>query len=303
MKKRTSSFSKRGSSPRGGKPASFASRKPKARFEKATPGAKWKLAKSEPRSRIPVSAAFVKKTRAAKLVAALHDKKDREARKLFLVEGETSILEALDSNYEVNTIFATHEFLENYPEISKQLGPKVEIVDAQELTTLGTLARNTAAIGIFHQKELGDVTIGNEIVIALSGVNDPGNLGTIMRIADWYGIRKIIASNDTVDVYNPKTISATKGSFTRVDVYYCDLEDFLLASNNIPVIAADMRGRDAHKFPFPERGILLLGNEAHGIPDELAKLATDTVTIPRFGGAESLNVAIAGAVILDNWKR
>ena len=306
MKKRFPSSSKsshKGPSTRGGISSRFDSRKPKARFEKVTPGAKWKLAKKEVSPRIPISAAFVKKTRAAKLVAALHDKKDREARKLFLVEGETSILEALDSNYEVNTIFATHEFLEMYPEISRQFGPKVEIVDAAELTALGTLARNGAAIGIFHQKQLGDPIVGNEIVIALSGVNDPGNLGTIMRIADWYGIKKIVASNDTVDVYNPKTISATKGSFARVDVYYGELDQFFMSNKTVPVIAADMRGRDAHKFPYPARGILLLGSEAHGIDEELARFVHETVTIPKFGGAESLNVAIAGAVVLDNWMR
>ena len=125
MKKRT--FARTGKS-------KFDSRKPKPRFEKATPGAKWKQvpvkkfgSKDQAPSRIPVSSAFVKKTRAAKLVAALHDKKDRENRKLFLVEGETSILEALASNYEVHTIFATHEFLDTYPEIARGLGKKIEI--------------------------------------------------------------------------------------------------------------------------------------------------------------------------------
>jgi TrmH family RNA methyltransferase len=294
MKKRT--FARSGKS-------RFDSRKPKARFEKSTPGAKWKLAKKEVAPRIPISAAFVKKTRAAKLVAALHDKKDRAERKLFLVEGQTSILEALDSNYEAHTIFATHEFLDEYPEISRQLGKKVEIVDEAELNSLGTLAQNKSAIGIFHQKNLQPIVIADEVVVALSGVNDPGNLGTIMRIADWYGVKKIIASNDTVDSYNPKVIGASKGSFSRVDVYYADLVNFFAKNKNVPVIAADMRGRSVHQFAFPKRGILLLGNESHGIDEELARFVSETVTIPKFGGAESLNVAIAGAIVLDNWMR
>lgn len=303
MKKRTSSFSNRGSSPRGGKPSRFDSRKPKARFEKAAPGAKWKLAKKEPSPRIPISSAFMKKTRAAKLVAALHDKKDREARKLFLVEGETSILEALASNYEVHTIFTTHEFLDTYPEIAHELGKKIEIVDEAELNSLGTLAHNKSAIGVFHQKDLAHMVITNEVVIALAGVNDPGNLGTIMRIADWYGIKKIVASKETVDVYNPKVISASKGSFARVDVYYADLDQFFLKNKTVPVIAADMHGKNTHSYAFPKQGILLLGNESHGIDQELSRFISERVTIPRRGGAESLNVAIAGAVILDNWMR
>jgi len=279
-------------------------KKPTRRFEKATRNSKWKSVSKNPTpSRIPISKAFVKKTRAAKLVAILHDKKDRTERKLFLVEGQISILEALNSNYEVHTIFATHEFLDEYPEIAQHLGKKIEIVDEAELNSLGTLAQNKSAIGIFHQKNLTQLVIADEVVIALSGVNDPGNLGTIMRIADWYGIKKIVASLDTVDVYNPKVIGASKGSFSRVDVYYENLDQFFIKNKNVPVIAADMRGRSVHQFKFPKRGILLLGNESHGIDSELARFVTETVTIPKFGGAESLNVAIAGAIVLDNWMR
>ena len=255
------------------------------------------------RARIPVSDVFKKKTTAQKLIESLQNKKDRDARKLFLVEGEKSFLEVVQSSYELYSMFATHAFLATYPEITEFAAGKINIVDAEELSGMGTLATNMMVIGVFKQKELSPLVVADEVVLALADVNDPGNLGTLVRIADWYGIRKIIASRTTVDIYNPKTISATKGSFTRVDVYYTDLEDFFLANKQLPVIGADLEGESAHTATFPARGVLLLGSESHGIDHSLKDLVTKYVTIPRYGDAESLNVAVAGAVILDNWKR
>jgi TrmH family RNA methyltransferase len=255
------------------------------------------------RGRIPVSETFKKKTAAQKLVESLQNKKDRDARKLFIVEGEKSFLEVVQSSYELYSMFATHAFLATYPELADFAKGKINIVDAEELSGMGTLATNMMVIGVFKQKELPPLVVADEVVLALSDVNDPGNLGTLVRIADWYGIRKVIASKNTVDIYNPKTISATKGSFTRVDVYYADLEDFFLANKNLPVIGADLEGESAHTVEFPSRGVLLLGSEAHGIEHDLKDLVTKYVTIPRYGDAESLNVAVAGAIILDNWKK
>jgi len=254
-------------------------------------------------ARTPVSAVFAKKSTAAKLVQSLQDKKTRAERKLFLVEGEITTIEALEASFVPHSLFVTHEFLENYPEILEHFKDKTHIVDENELASMGTMVTNRSVIGVFHQKDLAPFFMQNEIVLALDNVNDPGNLGTIVRIADWYGIRKIVASRETVDIYNPKTISATKGSFARVDVYYQDLEKFFTHNKNVPVFAADLQGDDVHTTEFPPTGILLLGNEAHGINPELSRFIQNRITIPRFGGAESLNVAIAGAVILDNWLR
>jgi len=254
------------------------------------------------RPRVPVSVKFKKKTGVAKLVAGLHNKKERDERKLFIVEGEKTFMEILDSFYPLHSAFVTHGFLEIYPEVKKIYGDKIQIVDNNELTSLGTLTSNTMVIGVFHQQELPELKLGQEIALALCDINDPGNLGTLIRIADWYGISKIICSNNTVDSYNPKVMSASKGSFARVMVYYRDLEDFFRENKNIPLFAAGMEGNDVHTTPFPKQGILLLGNESHGIPHELDEYIMGRVTIPRFGAAESLNVAIAGAVILDTWK-
>ena len=126
--------------------------------------------------------------------------------------------------------------------------------------------------------------------------------GTIIRIADWYGIKKVIASIGTVDLYNPKVISATKGSFTRVNIYYADLKNYL-EETKAPILGAFMTGENVHKFNFPKKGILVMGNESNGISNEIENLIKQKVTIPAFNKTESLNVAIATAVLIDNWKR
>ena len=286
----------------------FNQSKPKHRGERII-GMKYKsddasvLAEKSKHRPQPVSAAFAKKSAAARLVQSLQDKKARGKTNQFLVEGETSVIEALESAYKPNTLFVSPEFLSRYPEIKAEFPYAIHIVDEAELTSLSTLALNKSVIGVFQQKNTEHFTIGNELVLALAGVNDPGNLGTIIRIADWYGIKHIVASFETVDVYNPKTISATKGSFTRVDVHYADLAEFFAENSTVPVFAADMRGDSIHKTEFPFPGILLLGNETHGIPADLSKFLTKRITIPRIGGAESLNVGVSAAVILDNWLR
>lgn len=237
------------------------------------------------------------------LIKKLQDKKERQALGLFLVEGETTFLEFYTSAFELVAVFAVDQFIQNYQKEFSTKGIYCEAVGSADLKKLGTLSSNNGVVGIFKIKEVSPLVIDQEIVLALSDVNDPGNLGTLIRIADWYGISKIIASKNTVDVYNPKVVSATKGSLARVSVYYEDLGKFFKGNSEIAVIGADLQGTDVHTFKFPERGILLLGSESHGIADILDGYVTEKVTIPRYGRAESLNVGVAGAVILDNWKR
>lgn len=238
-----------------------------------------------------------------KLAKELHDRKARTERGLFLVEGEVSVLEFLDSDYELHGLLVTGEFLADHHEVTEKFSKKILEVKKDELSKLGTLSSNDKAIGIFNQKPEKPFSMQNETVLVLSDVNDPGNLGTIIRIADWYGISKIVASKNTVDVYNPKVISATKGSFGRVDVFYANLESFLQEHAGMPVFGADLEGENVHSFNFPKSGFLLMGSESHGIHPELSKRITQKITIPRYGNAESLNVAIATAIILDNWKK
>lgn len=238
-----------------------------------------------------------------KLIKELHDRKGRNEHKLFLVEGEVSVLEFIESDYQLEVMYGSSEFFKDHSEVIRILGDKAIEVSKSEIEKMGTLSSNDQAIAVFHQKALPEFVMGEEIVLVLSDVNDPGNLGTIIRIADWYGIKKIIASPTTVDVYNSKVISATKGSFARVQVYYQDLEQFFENHSGVPVLGADLHGENVHTFSFPVKGILLMGSESHGIHPTLKQYITQNVTIPKYGDAESLNVGVATAVILDNWLR
>jgi TrmH family RNA methyltransferase len=146
-----------------------------------------------------------------------------------------------------------------------------------------------------------------EYVLVLDDIRDPGNLGTIIRIADWYGITKIICSLTTTDWYNPKVIAASKGSFTRVRGYYVELDMYLekvrTTEQGTRIYGTFLEGKNIHQTTFAEAGYIVMGNESNGISPSVETFITQKITIPRFGGAESLNVGIAAAVVLDNWRR
>ncbi len=251
-----------------------------------------------------------------KLIKSLHEKKNRQELGLFLVEGAKSVAELLTSDFTINHLLVTEEFYDKNIEIIRPLteikGVPFEIIKQDELEKLGTLESNNAALAVVKQKEnVVPAITTDEIIIALDDIRDPGNLGTIIRIADWYGVKNIIASKNTADFYNSKTISATMGSFTRINIFYTNLEDFL-PKIGLPIFGALMSGENVHTFQFPKSGILLIGNESNGISPAVEKLVTQKITIPRFeqvypndkvGRAESLNVSIATAVIMDNWNR
>lgn len=139
----------------------------------------------------------------------------------------------------------------------------------------------------------------NNFVLILDDINDPGNLGTIIRIADWYGIKNIIASKNTVDFYNPKTIMATMGSFARVNVFYEDLIEFFEKNQNIPTYGAFLNGENLRNIGKIKPGFIVIGSEAHGINQNLEKFIDKKITIPRFGSAESLNAGVATGIILE----
>ncbi|MEH0689889.1 RNA methyltransferase [Vibrio cholerae] len=234
-----------------------------------------------------------------KLLRALGQKKQRKANGLFLVQGEKNVLELIVSDLEVKQIFATRDFLDKHQEALSDYDCVEASLD--ELTKASTLVSNNSAIAVVAIPNL-PVPKAQGWLIALDGVSDPGNLGTIIRVADWYGIKHIIASQDCADPYNPKTISATMGSFGRVSVTQCDLPAYL-ASANLPVYGAFLEGESVHTTQFAPQGIILMGSESHGIREHAAQYVSDKITIPAFGGAESLNVAMATGIILDNLRR
>ncbi|MEL7002476.1 MAG: RNA methyltransferase, partial [Bacteroidota bacterium] len=189
------------------------------------------------------------------------------------------------------------EFLKENPELSRY--DNLFESTPKELSSIGTFKTNNSALLVAKMKPNLGFKIDDEYVIALDGINDPGNMGAIIRIADWYGINKIVASEDTVDFYNPKVIAASKGSFNRVRVFYTDLIKYFDAQK-VDVFGASMKGQNIHSMSFPNKGIIVMGNEANGISTNLDKSIHYKITIPRFGAAESLNVAMATSIICDN---
>lgn len=240
-----------------------------------------------------------------KYIQSLQNKKNRQEEQRFLVEGAKSVIELLESDFEIEAIIATQEFLNTNAKELKKV--HVEQVGSSELEKLGTLQTNDAAIAVAKMKENRMVFAEeNEYVLVLDDIRDPGNLGTIIRIADWYGINKIICSTTTVEFYNPKVIAATMGSFCRVQIFYTELLPFfkpLIEQKTIHLLGTFLNGTNVHRFDFPSSAYLVLGNESKGIGIEMEQLVTERITIPKFGAAESLNAGIATAIVLDNLRR
>lgn len=235
----------------------------------------------------------------AKLIKSLQVKKYRKQEQSFLVEGKKGVEELLKSDFQVKTICGTRTFLDNH-----DLGD-IEVIETTqaELEAIGSVESNDSVLAIATIKENSRPSIGpGEYVIVLDDIRDPGNLGTIIRTADWYGIRHIIASEETADFYNPKVIRSTMGSFCRVNVFYTSLTDFLKDIDK-PVYGAFLGGSNVHQLKFAPGGLIVVGNESNGISSDVAKLVTQKITIPKYGHAESLNASIATAIILDNLKR
>ena len=235
-----------------------------------------------------------------KYIKSLQLKKHRDQEGLFTVEGEKSVMEFLRSELTVVAVYGTEEFITKHLVLLEQRYVEFESIDKDQLISVGSYKSNDGAIAIIKKPAYVDwPSLDTQFTIALDAINDPGNLGTIIRIADWYGINHILVSENSVDVFNPKVVNSSKGSFTRVQVHQVDLVNYLQEFNG-PIYAAMLEGVDVHKFTFASRGILLMGSESHGISNELLALAPEPVTIPKLGLAESLNVAVATAIICDN---
>ncbi len=238
-----------------------------------------------------------------KYINSLHIKKHRIVEQRFIAEGTKSVLEFIDSKFITDVVYGTDLFWKQHSKILSAKNINVELVSEFELIQAGTLKSNNGAIAVLKFPNYETVKLNEtDWTIMLDGINDPGNLGTIVRIADWYGVNRVIISENSVDMYNPKVVNTTKGSLARVRVEYGNLPE-LLASFNGAIIGAEMKGEDIHSFNSTVGGVLIMGSESHGISTELREFITTYVTIPRIGGAESLNVAVATAIICDNIVR
>ncbi len=239
----------------------------------------------------------------AKFIKSLQVKKYRQSEQRFVVEGAKSVLELLASDFITETVVATQEFMDHSKLLLSDFSG--ELIEEKEstLASVGEFKTNNSALAIARMKPNLPLEVNeHEFAVMLDDIRDPGNLGTIIRTADWYGISKIIASNDTTEFYNPKVIHASMGSFTRVQVYYTDLAGFLKQAT-VPILGTFMDGASIHEVDFGTGGIIVIGNEAQGISTAVEKRVTRRVTIPRFGKAESLNAAVATAIICDNIRR
>ena len=231
-----------------------------------------------------------------KFIKSLSLKKNRVKAQLFIAEGEKIVNELLNSNFEIEHIYATKQFLG----INRCHKSAVTLITNDELLRISNLTspNNVLAIVKISQKESEK---SGGIKLVLDDVNDPGNLGTIIRICDWFGVTQLICSNSTVDCYNPKVVQSAMGSLFKLDIKYLDLATYL---DNIdtPIYGAYMNGVDVKGQEFPKQAHLIMGNEANGISESISKYITNKVSIKNIGGnTESLNVAVATSILLHEF--
>lgn len=243
-----------------------------------------------------------------KYVQSLHQKKYRQRHGAFLVEGGKSVLELLSSDLELEHLLVTADFAaQNRAQLPAQL--PVLVATEYELTQLGTLATNTTALAVARlpaEKPLPPTLPESALLLALDEVRDPGNLGTLLRLADWYGLPGVVLSPGCADPYSPKTVAATMGAFARVPVWERELTTWLPAlPSAVRIYGADLHGENVHRLTLRPAGVLVMGSESHGLTAEVEAALTHRLHIPRgaSGGAESLNVAISAAILLDNFFR
>ncbi len=233
-----------------------------------------------------------------KLIHSLERKKIRDEQGEFVLEGEKMILEILNwkSEYLVH-LFYTEEFKSNVSQFDES---KCTAITEKELKSISRLQTPNKVLAIFKKWDLMEVK--SDFYLALDGVQDPGNMGTIMRLADWFGIPEIICSKETVDCFNLKVVQATMGAIFRVQVRYVELETYL-PTLNLPLYGALLEGKNVYQTSLSPKGILVLGNEGKGITSAIQQIIDHPISIPRFGEAESLNVSTAGAILLSEFFR
>ncbi len=233
-----------------------------------------------------------------KIITSLSQKKYRQKHLLFIAEGVKVVKELLNSSFKIETLFAVDGF-----ESDLSLD-KVVRISEKDLQKVSNLKTPNKVLGVFKIPE-EEALQKNGITIALDGVNDPGNLGTIIRLCDWFGVSQLICSKDTVDCYNQKVVQASMGSLTRISIKYLNLTEYV-SETKLPTFIADMDGENVYKSTLPKEAVLIMGNEANGVSDGIKSLIKNKVSIPRFGETqetESLNVATATAILLSEFKR
>ncbi len=236
-------------------------------------------------------------------IKSLQLKKFRKSEGLFIVEGLKSITEFINSSFKIHSIYIEVDFFSETPSIPTNIHRiETNSVNFKKISNLQHPQGALALIYIPNNKPIEPKVLKNKFTIVLDDVQDPGNLGTIIRTADWFGIENIICSNNTVDIYNPKVVQATMGALSRIQIHYLNLEDFF-SQVDIPIYGALLEGKSIYETQFESEGIIVLGNEGHGIHPNLINHIQKPVTIPRIGKSESLNVAISAAIFCSEVSR
>lgn len=232
-----------------------------------------------------------------KLIKSLSQKKHRQQEGLFIVEGIKGINEFLNSKFELQQLYSTEEIFDLTDD-------RLILIKENELKRISSLKSPNVALAIF-KIPISQTPDDYDLAVVLDDVRDPGNLGTIIRLCDWYGINQLICSKNTVDCYNQKVVQATMGSLARVNITYTDLNDFLKSTNK-EILGTFLNGENIYTSNLPTKGLIVLGNEANGISNNITELVNRKITIPQFGelkATESLNVANATAIVLSEFKR
>jgi len=234
-----------------------------------------------------------------KYIQSLGQKKYRDTEGLFVAEGPKLVKEFIQSkNVKLSEIFALNEWIVENKDLLKNMSATA--INETELQRISQLTTPNKVVAIVKKFEPGEPVIKERLSLVLDAIRDPGNLGTIIRTADWFGISQIICSDDCADLYNPKVVQATMGSIARVNVFYTNLLLWLKQHSGVRIYAAMLDGKDVTKMSAIREGLIMIGNESMGIDEDLLQLANEKISIPRKGNAESLNAAVAAGIILSH---
>ena len=232
-----------------------------------------------------------------KYINSLGDKKQRDEDNVFVAEGPKIINELLGESWIFPVeIFALKEWINENGNVGNSV---IHEIDEIMLKRLSFLTTPNQVIGVFQKPRLDNLLLKGKVTLVADGIQDPGNLGTIMRCADWFGVEQVVCSKDSADVYNPKTVQATMGSIARVKVYYEDVYP-LIQKKEVTVYAAALDGKDVRTFDRIKEGMIVIGNESKGIKKEILQSVDNIITIQKKGKAESLNVSVATGIILSH---
>jgi RNA methyltransferase, TrmH family len=245
-----------------------------------------------------------------KLITSLKLKKFREEKRMFAAEGTKVVPELINGGFSIYSVYAKENWVaDNARLLSERVdNEKIHVISDKELERISQLTTPNEVVAVFEipNKKLELSALANQLVLLADDIKDPGNMGTIIRIADWFRIKTIICSENSVDIYNSKTIQSTMGSLARVGVFYENLSDLLTENKKslkLPVYGALLEGENIYQKQFSENGIIIMGSESHGISQNLLPFIDHKITIPRFGKAESLNVSVATAIIVSEFRR